>query len=293
MRIMFRDFFYVDRGYTYMMIVLITLMVFVMMYKDEEGNSRELVSSMPFDRQQIILSKLAAGMLVILSAVLISTIIASGAYIWAGRVQIYAVTKDMLQWMILSLLTYGWIFVFIILIHSLIRNSIAASITGPVLLLAPVVVLLELELGDILTENLMKLMSGLDRSSISQVLEGLTGRLQLSAYNDSVRTFQMHRSIYDGFAGKSITLMVMTGIIAWTAVKCYKKRASVKNNSLIAFKPAEIIINSIIALMGAVTAFHLTLISWDRLLLPNLALISTFIIIYMLLKKTAGFRTGL
>ncbi|WP_026894381.1 hypothetical protein [Clostridiisalibacter paucivorans] len=218
----------------------ILIFIAAFLFYDLRNQNANLISSMPFTREEIIVNKLFLGFTAIISTMLISFIFIIISYFSNSDILgPYISVSQLFQWFLINTLTFTAGFAFFMGIQSLMGNVSAASIISPIMLLFP---LWFIEMGE---ETIVRLTS-INYSDLSP--SNIIEKLVFALYNTSEHSFYFNPEhnilskdliIYDNFMPKCITLLVLTIVFSLISIHIYKKNALELNGNFTMFKPLE------------------------------------------------------
>lgn len=236
----FNNGLYFKDGYSYIMAFVIILLAIILFIGEKSSTSQGFIASMPFTRKEIILNKWIVGVLSILISFTVAYILLSLIYV----ININSINTalnpyyDIIKWFFMDTFQYSCIFTFLVLIQSVMGNSVVSGIAGGIILLVPAFI----------TAVVDSIISQI-KNPISNVYDEIVTWLNIYGYNSTHQvwvseetngTKDMYRTFYCAHYGiKLLILFLLTCLFLYLAYICYKKRNLEYNLRLIVFKNIE------------------------------------------------------
>ncbi|MFL0194076.1 hypothetical protein ACJDU8_00505 [Clostridium sp. WILCCON 0269] len=133
----FVHYFSISGFYAYISILLIIFITFVMGFAENLNNQQELISTMPFSKKKLIISKWLGIVICFMIPLIINFIVLNIMYfVNYDKMRIYNNYTEFLMWMILSIFTYIFVITFVMFVDLFFGNKLAgAFLNGLVLLM--------------------------------------------------------------------------------------------------------------------------------------------------------------
>ncbi|MCY6959816.1 ABC transporter permease [Clostridium brassicae] len=232
----------------YMISLILVALLTVLLFKGEKQNSTfELLYSMPFKRKEMILSKIKVGFLSIIIPFLVNFIIMTLFYI-KNKAYIGSNYSDIPKFYFINLLMCLLFFIFLVFIQTIVGQYLIATITAPIILITPYV----------LVKYLLELVESTLRYSIYPKLWKLTNfypNLNIydianyqnipmdKVFKNGEWTYSNYKYGYESFGVKILVMIFLIMVFSLLSVIIYNRLKVEKINQLIIFKPAEKIFN--------------------------------------------------
>lgn len=123
--------------YSYVSIILIIFIVFIIGFRQNLNNQQEIISSMPYSRKEIIISKWLESTISFMVPLVINFTALNVMYFTNySKMKVYNNYTDFLMWMILSIFTYIFVITFVNFVDLFFGNKlVGAFFSGMVLLI--------------------------------------------------------------------------------------------------------------------------------------------------------------
>lgn len=115
--------------YSYVSIILIVFVVFIIGFRRNLNNQQEIISTMPYSRKEIIISKWVESIICFMIPLAINFIALTVMYFANyNKMKIYNNYKDFFMWMVLSIFTYIFAITFVIFVDLLFGNKLVGAL---------------------------------------------------------------------------------------------------------------------------------------------------------------------
>lgn len=115
--------------YSYVSIILIVFVVFIIGFRRNLNNQQEIISTMPYSRKEIIISKWVESIICFMIPLVINFIALTVMYFANyNKMKIYNNYKDFFMWMVLSIFTYIFAITFVIFVDLLFGNKLVGAL---------------------------------------------------------------------------------------------------------------------------------------------------------------------
>lgn len=132
----FVHYFSISGFYAYISILLIIFITFVMGFAENLNNRQELISTMPYSKKKIIISKWLGIVICFMIPLIINFIALNIMYfVNYNKMRIYNNYTEFLMWMILSIFTYIFVITFVIFVDLFFGNKTAGAFFNGLVLL--------------------------------------------------------------------------------------------------------------------------------------------------------------
>lgn len=236
----FNNGLYVNSSYFVVMVFVVIILSIILFLGEKTSETQGFIASMPFTRKEIILNKWFVGVLSILISFVVTYILLSIVY--AANINSINIVlnpySDIVKWFFIDVTTYICIFTYMMLMQSVMGNSIASGIVGAIILAVPwfiTVIVLDLIMKVSLYSTF--------------VLHKLVGWLNIYSYNSikqeyfNIDTNSGNISniifYYNDYLMKLLILFIVTCLFLYLAYISYKKRSLEYNLKLIVFNNLE------------------------------------------------------
>jgi len=216
--------------------VIITLIVLgtFIVGNDIMGRKYDSLSSMPFKREEIIISKWIVSALTVIVSVILSSIVIALIYIANKSVLGGYMNGSMIfQRALMNSLTYLFVVTFIMLIQGLSGKNILGGVVGTIFLLLPMgLFVLTSAFLRTLTLN-PNILSEKHYIAITNKFESIASVISLAGYSFPISNFDIYQ--------KAFILAVIIPILAILLVYSFKNIPLERNGYIVIFAPLEII----------------------------------------------------
>jgi hypothetical protein len=201
---------------------------------DIMGRKYDSLSSMPFKREEIIISKWIVAALTVIVPVILSSIVITFIYIGNKSVLAGYMNGSMIfQRALINSLTYLFVVTFIMLIQGLSGKNILGGVVGTIFLLLPMgLFVLTSAFLRTLTLN-PNILSEKRYFAITDKFESIAMNISLAGYSCAINNL----SIYQ----KAFVLAVVIPILVILLVYSFKNIPLERNGYIVIFAPLEII----------------------------------------------------
>ncbi len=132
----FVNYFSVSWFYACISIILIIFITFVIGFQENLNNQQELISTMPYSRKEIIISKWLVTVICFMIPLIINFIVLNIMYFLNyNKMSIYNNYAEFLMWMILSIFTYIFVITFVVFVDLFFGNKIVGAFFNGLVLL--------------------------------------------------------------------------------------------------------------------------------------------------------------
>lgn len=113
---------------SYVSIILIIFVVFIIGFRQNLNNQQEIIGAMPYSRKEIIISKWLESIICFMAPLVINFIALSIMYFTNyNKMKIYNNYTDFLIWMVLGIFTYMFVITFVIFVDLFFGNKLAGA----------------------------------------------------------------------------------------------------------------------------------------------------------------------
>lgn len=204
---------------------------------DIMGRKYDLLNSMPFKREEIIITKWIIAALTAIIPMVLSFIVMSVVY--SGNKDILKDYMDgnmIFQWFLINTLAYLFIVTFIMLIQSLSGKNILGGVVGSIFLILPMGLTILIDgFFSVLALN-PNILSQEHYFNIMKKVEAIGINSSLGIYNLNLSDEYMF-SIY----GKSAVLAIAILVLFILLIYSFKKIPLERNGYIVIFRPLEMI----------------------------------------------------
>jgi ABC-type transport system involved in multi-copper enzyme maturation permease subunit len=229
-----------------LIMVFVVLTLATTLFLGEKTSETEgFIASMPFTRKEIIWSKWIVGVISLLISFAVTYVVLSLVYFLTvkGLDTTLNPYSDIIKWFFMDMFQYICIFTFIMLIQTVMGNSIVSTIVGGIILMVPLFISTVAQIW-------------FDRyygftEYISVVFDHLNRWLNIYFYNlpqrnkvyegiyEGSSTYSSTFSYYSNYKSKLLVLILLTCLFLYLAYVAYSKRNIEYNLRLIVFKNLE------------------------------------------------------
>lgn len=202
--------------------VAFALITALILFYDSRNHSYSLLASMPFSRQEIIVTKLVSGTLSILMTYVLMALFGIGLYYTYISHTIAAspyIVYDIARWFLMAILVYLTIFLMAMMFQSLLGNQFIAIIITGIMLIFP--------LGFL--------------GMVQLLINQLAGGVSFSLYHlgEKLTIVNYISRFYDGYIFKIVLLIILSIIFTEITYLAYLRNQFEKNGQFSMFKPLE------------------------------------------------------
>lgn len=240
---------YDNEACTFFMVGCLVILVVVLFRSERQNKTYELLASMPFKREDIIVTKWYMGMLSIFISCFIG-FIALSVFYTSNIKYIQDSYSIVLRWSLLQMFIYMAIFTILFFIQTLMGQNIAGSIVGTIIILAPWFILS-------MISSLIQVYTGLSwEDKIIKDIDRMAQNLNLYDFNrteyiqvgngkiqEELSHYADHYFTYNNYNFKIIALLIIIVIFFVLSIYAYKRNAFEKNGNLILFSRLETVFN--------------------------------------------------
>ncbi|MCB2352920.1 ABC transporter permease subunit [Clostridium estertheticum] len=229
-----------DHTYFIIMIFVVIILATILFIGEKTSETEGFIASMPFTRQEIIFNKWFVGVVSLLISFVVTFMILSIFYFAnvSGLDTTLNPYSDIVRWFFMDAFQYIYIFTFVILIQTVMGNSIVSSIVGGIALLVPWFITM-------IVQDLVRSYYGFNEY-LSIVFDKVGGWLNIYSYNTTsfnwvnIKTNSgkdTYRSYYYlNYKLKLLVLFVLTCLFLYLAYVAYKRINLEYNLRLVVFK---------------------------------------------------------
>lgn len=136
-KVSFVQYFSESGFYSYISIVLIIFIVFIIGFRQNLNNQHEIISAMPYSRKEIIISKWIESIICFMVPLVINFTALTVMYFTNyNRIKAYNNYTDFFMWIVLSIVTYIFVITFVNFVDLFFGNKlVGAFLDGMVLLI--------------------------------------------------------------------------------------------------------------------------------------------------------------
>lgn len=236
----FNNGLYGKDTYFFVMVFVIVLLSVILFIGEKTSETQGFMASMPFTRKEIILNKWFVGVLSIIISFVVTYIFLSLFY--ASNINsintVLNPYSDIVKWFFINMIQYICIFTFMMLIQSVMGNSIVSGIVGAIILLVPWFVVVVVK--EIITQVTKQSFLLFDKASdwINIYGYNLAHQEYFNVVSNNVTTSYINYD-YNDYILKVLILSILTCLFLYLSFVSYKKRNLEYNLKLIAFKSLE------------------------------------------------------
>jgi len=236
----FNNGLYVNSNYFVVMVFIVIILSIILFLGEKTSETQGFIASMPFTRKEIILNKWLVGVLSILISFVVTYILLSIVY--AANINSINIVlnpySDIVKWFFIDMFEYICIFTFMVLMQSVMGNSIASGIVGAIILAVPwfisvIVFSMIMQVSFYSSSALAKLVGWLNIYSYNSIY-GEYFNIDTKSGNISYNIFN-----YNDYTLKLLILLIVTCLFLYLAYISYKKRNLEYNLNLIAFRKLQ------------------------------------------------------
>lgn len=133
----FTKYFSQSRFYSYVSIILIIFIVFIIGFRQNLNNQQEIISTMPYSRKEIIISKWLESIICFMVPFVINFAALTVMYFTNyNKMKIYNNYTDFFMWMVLSVFTYIFVITFVIFVDLFFGNKLLGAFFDGMVLFA-------------------------------------------------------------------------------------------------------------------------------------------------------------
>ncbi|MBC8059945.1 MAG: ABC transporter permease subunit [Clostridiaceae bacterium] len=241
----FYNGFYSSVFYFLVMAFAIIILAIILFIGEKTSETQGFIASMPFTRKEIILNKWMVGVLSIIISFVVTFIFLSLVYV--AKINNLNTTlnpySELFKWFFMDTFQYICIFTFMVLVQSIMGNSIVSGIVGGAILLLPWFI----------NETIKVLFIFISDKS-AKVFDQVGGWLNIYGYNSTQHgMFEMvntstsrmssnqYYNDYKDYGLKLLILLILTCLFLCLAYVSFKKRNIEYNLRLVAFKNLELV----------------------------------------------------
>lgn len=231
----FNNGLYGSESYYFVMAFIVIVLAIILFIGEKTSETKGFIASMPFTRKEIILNKWFVGVVSILVSFVVTYIILSLIYVTNINIINTTVNPylDIVKMLFIDGLLYICIFTFMILIQTIMGNSIVAGVVGGVILCVPLFIatVVQSEAGRWYVFS----------RSRQIAYDKICGWINIYTYNlprqDYVSaTTNTWNIYYVNYKSKLLVLFILTCLFLYLAYVAYKKKNIEYNLRLIVFK---------------------------------------------------------
>lgn len=238
----FNNGLYEANAHLIIMVFVVLILATTLFLGDKTSETQGFIASMPFTKKEIILNKWIVGVISLLISFAVTYIVLSLFYFLNIKSLDTTLNpySDIIKWFFMNTFQYICIFTFIMLIQTVMGNSVVSSIVGGIILMVPLFIT-------------MVAQTWFDRyygfaEYISVIFDRLNRWLNIYFYNLPQRNqvydkmieghsyFLNTFSYYSNYKSKLLVLFLLTCLFLYLAYVAYSKRNIEYNLRLIAFK---------------------------------------------------------
>ncbi|MGH4140570.1 ABC transporter permease subunit [Clostridium sp.] len=239
----FNNGLYVRTTYSNVMIFAVVMLAIILFIGEKTSETQGFIASMPFTRKDIILNKWIIGVLSLLISFVVTYIILSLFYFANinGLDTTLNPYSDIVKWFFMDTFQYICIFTFMMLVQTVMGNSIVSGVVGAIILIVPYLITLA-SLRIIIKYHIMNL----GYFAFNKIGDWLHKWLNIYIYNSPGQIWinteensnkDMYRTFYyTNYKLKLLVLFILTCLFLYLSYVSYKKRNLEYNLRLIVFK---------------------------------------------------------
>lgn len=121
--------YFLDSGfYSFISIILIIFIVFIIGFRQNLNNQQEIMSTMPYSRKEIIISKWLGSIICFMVPFVINFIALNIMYFTSyNKMKIYNNYTDFFMWIVLGIFTYIFVITFVIFVDLFFGNKLVGA----------------------------------------------------------------------------------------------------------------------------------------------------------------------
>ncbi|MPQ30699.1 hypothetical protein E4V42_04530 [Clostridium estertheticum] len=231
--------------YLFIMVIVVIILAITLFIGEKTSENQGFIASMPFTRKEIIINKWLIGVLSLLISFLITYIFLSLFYFKniSSINTILNPYSDIVKWFFMDTVQYICIFTFMMLMQSVMGNSIVSGMIGGLILVIPTVIL------RLVQELVIRYYQY--NGYITIIIEKISYWINIYSYNvakqksfypnpaENINQDYYKNFYYSNYISKLLVLFLLTCLFLFLANLAYKKRNIEYNLRLIAFKNLE------------------------------------------------------
>ncbi|WP_162523061.1 ABC transporter permease subunit [Clostridium estertheticum] len=226
--------------YFFIMVIVVIILAITLFISEKTSENQGFIASMPFTRKEIIINKWLVGVISLLISFAVTYIFLSLFYFKniSSINTILNPYSDIVKWFFMDTFQYICIFTFMMLMQSVMGNSIVSSMVGGIILVVPYFITM-------MIQSLTERVYGFTQYRYL-IFNKICHWLNIYGYNYANNNYLSSTAIngmcnisYTNYKSKLLVLFLLTCLFLFLANLAYKKRNIEYNLRLIAFKNLE------------------------------------------------------
>jgi len=231
----FNGFYIQQDSYFFIMIFVVIILAIILFIGEKTSETQGLIASMPFTRKEIILNKWFVGVLSILISFVVAYTFLSLFYFAniSGLDPVLNPYSDIIKWFFMDTFQYICIFTFMVLMQTVMGNSIVSGIVGGIIPILPYFIIRVIRI--LITAHYGFL------QCVVMVCNKIESCLNIYSYNLPYQNWVKTEPnaswfSYTNYNLKLLVLLILTCLFLYLSYVFYKKKRLEYNLRLLSFK---------------------------------------------------------